>query len=134
MVKSLVLISDSPEGTQLKVREGQAKTNSDSDPSQASLSRLIFLVFAHQGKAADARQNQENKPGNLQPELVQYPSKNTACSAPGAHDRAERPAAAGVLGRYPCGNADLPGGGDAHHPTILSMFLNNVRGTIAHAK
>jgi hypothetical protein len=55
----------------------------------------------HQSNPATPRDHQENKARNLQPQLMQHPSQGAARRGDGAGRRSHRPAALGLLPRYP---------------------------------
>jgi hypothetical protein len=97
-----------PERTHPKPRKRQCETNCNHHTPKARLPGLIFRIFVGQRNPAAGRYQQENKPRNLQPQLMQHPPKGASRRRNRAGGGPHRPAAFGLLRRHP-----------RHHPYLL---------------
>jgi hypothetical protein len=62
---------------------------------------MILRILMGQGDPAASCHHQENKPRNLQPQLMQHPSERVGRRSDGASRCPHRPAALGLLRRNP---------------------------------
>ncbi len=88
-----------PERTDSEPCEGQGETNCNGDPADARVSGPIFRIFVSCANPAACRHQQENKPGNLQPQLMQDAYEGTGSGRHGADQRAPEAAALSLLRR-----------------------------------
>jgi hypothetical protein len=106
---SLLFSPHAPERAHPEITKGQAEANCDYDAQKLSVTCLVLDELAIQRDPADSRQNKENKARNFQPELVQNTPERTQRNLAGLEDRTHRPAAAGMLSRHLCENAQFAG-------------------------
>jgi len=104
---ALSLPAHPPERTHGKPRERHCETNCSRHPCQPCSPGLIFCVFFRRCDPAAPCHHQENKPRNLQPQLMQHPPKRSSRRSHGASRRPHGPAALGLLTRH-----------SRHHPQL----------------
>jgi hypothetical protein len=97
--RAFAFLPHAPERTDAKPGEGQGETNCNRHPADARVPGPISHVFVSCANAAAGRHQQENKPGNLQPQLVQDASEGARRGRHGADQRAPEAAALSLLRR-----------------------------------
>ena len=95
----LALPPHSPERSQPEPGKGHGAANCNRQPSAAHPPGMIFPVFLDRSAAKTQGHHEEDNPRNLKPQLVQRAPERACRGTDGAHDGAERAAAARLV---PC--------------------------------
>src|ERR1700733_666143 len=98
---------NSPERTHAKPRKCHGEANCSRPAPPPTPPGLIFRIFLRRGKPATRRHHQENQPRNLQPQLMQHPSKGPRRRSRSLSRGPHRPAPHNMLPCYPRRYPDL---------------------------
>ena len=104
---ALAFPAHSPKRAQPEPGKCECETNGNRYPAEARLTGMVFPILFHACAPEAESHHKKNDSCNFEPELVGGTSKGAGGGAHGAHDRAQRAVAAGLLSCDPRHSADL---------------------------